>query len=175
MLVLPLLYYYHGQQIAGFFSVSLHVFILILLLLTMLAEWLRLQTGFVFFGQRKHEARRISSLSWGVLGIVIVLFLAPGREFGIPIIWSLALADPLLGEARRWLRSWLAALIGMVTVLLIWWLCAYWFGISLWWGVCLAPITVAVEWVNLKWIDDNILMLLAPLAVVLIVNGMLHS
>lgn len=174
MLVLPLLYYDHGQQIAGLFSVSPRVFLLILLVLMVLIESLRLQTGLVFFGQRKHEARRISSFGWGMLGIALVLFLAPGPAFGIPIIWSLALGDPFLGEARRWLPLWLAEVMGLLVVVLIWWFCAYWLGISMWWGVCLAPITVAVEWLNLKWVDDNVLMLLVPLAVVLIVGGALH-
>jgi len=81
------------------------------------------------------------------------------------------LADPLLGEMRILIKSVLwVELLGLVFVLLIWWGCAYWFGISMWWGVLMAPITVGVEWLNLKWIDDNALMLLVPLAVVMMVN-----
>lgn len=172
MLAIPLVYYAFAANIAGFFALSTHSFLLILLALALLVELIRLRMGLIFFGQRKHEAKYISSFSWGLFGIVIVLLTSPSRAFSIPIIWCLALVDPLLGELRRirWPALWTES-IGLISLLAIWWLCgSYWLGISMWWGVLLAPITLAVEWLNLKWVDDNALMLLVPLGFVLAIE-----
>lgn len=174
MVSVPFLYYDAGDALAGMFGLTPPVLIGVFLLLTALIEALRLSTGIVLFGQRKHEARRISSFSWGALGIALVLWFAPSRAFASAIVWSLALGDPCLGEARRRLSTVWTIIFGLLTVLAVWWGCAYWFGISYWWGALMAPITVAAEWPRLRGVDDNLLMLTIPLTVVLVVQVALH-
>ena len=171
MLVIPLIYYPYGHAIAAFFHLTVVSFLLILLVVALFAEFLRISFGVVLFGQRGYESKQISAFAWGMFSIVIVLLISPGLKFSVPIIWSLSLADPLMGEMRRIVKSafWVE-FVGVNVVLAIWWGCAYWFSLSLWWGVLLAPLTVAAEWLDLKWIDDNALMLLVPLIVVMIVS-----
>ncbi|OGO95432.1 MAG: hypothetical protein A3F10_03080, partial [Coxiella sp. RIFCSPHIGHO2_12_FULL_42_15] len=172
MLLIPLVYYAYGESIAGFFSLSTHFFLLILLVVVMLVECLRLRLGLVIFGQRRHEARHISSFSWGMIGILLVLLISPSRSFSIPIIWCLALVDPLLGELRHLMKRVIEIeIIGVAASLAIWWICgSWWLGLSPWWGVFMAPLTIVAEWIQLKWIDDNALMLLIPLAVIKVVE-----
>lgn len=168
MLVIPLVYYAYDQQISQVFFVSTYGVLLILLAITLIVEAIRLRFKWVIFGQRFYEARYISAFTWGMVGILLVLLISPSRSFSIPIIWCLALVDPLLGELRSLMTRliWVEC-VGVLVALAIWWLCgSYWLGLSLWWGVFLAPITVAVESIKLKWIDDNALMLLVPLIVI---------
>lgn len=174
MVLIPFLYYDLGPEIAGWFQLTPASFIGVMLVLVALIETLRLSTGFVFFGQRKHEARRISSFSWAALGITLVLWLAPSRAFASAIIWSLALGDPCLGEMRRhWSAAW-ALVLGLLVILAVWWCCAYWFGIGYGWGLLMAPVSVAAEWQSWRRVDDNVLMLIIPLAVVLLIQFTLH-
>ena len=172
MAVVPLIYYAYRDRIPVFFHITPTVLLLVILAILILLEILRLSFGIIVFGQRDYEAKQISAFSWGAASLILVLLLAPGPQFGIPIIWSCSLGDPVLGELRQFKFStrW-AELIGLIFILIIWWVCAYWFGISWWWGVFLAPIIVAVEWLNLKWIDDNALMMLVPLFIILIVKA----
>lgn len=172
MAVIPFIYYPFGNQIGAFFHMSPYLFLLILLVLVVILETLRLSFRITIFGQRNYEARQISALAWGTASIILVLLFSPGPQYSIPLIWSFAFGDPLLGELRRTkIPTIWVELIVVIFILAIWWIAAYWFGISWWWGIFLAPITVAVEWLDLKWIDDNALILLVPLIIILIVKA----
>lgn len=167
--VIPLLYYSYKTALSAALHLDINIVLWTLLAVVILLEGIRLKLGWVVFGQREYEARQISAFAWGSVGIILVLLFSPGLEFSLPIIWSLAFADPILGESRRYIKqSWVVNIIGLVVLLIIWWGCAYWFSFSLWWGVILAPLTGAVESLRLKWIDDNALILLVPLFIVMI-------
>ncbi|WP_235379174.1 hypothetical protein [Candidatus Coxiella mudrowiae] len=58
--------------------------------------------------------------------------------------------------------------LGVVVVMLIWWLASSWFKIDWLLGLLMGPLVVMVEWRNFQWIDDNALMMLIPLLVILI-------
>jgi len=135
-------------------------------LLAVLEAW-RLCTGWIAFGQRSREARQISSFSWGLMSIFLVLLFAPGKAFAIPIIISCALGDPLLGELRRLriAKLWVA-LIGLVFIAGLWAVSTYYLGTPLWWAFVMGPFIVLCEWPNLSWIDDNAMMQLLPLLLV---------
>lgn len=102
---------------------------------------------------------------------------------GMPILWTLGIVDPLLGElkghgaiGRRVRRgrgftlpertclavavAWLIwALIGVVTGRAVWWIVAL-----------MGPIAVAAEYPKLVFIDDNAMMELVPLATALLLE-----
>ena len=142
----------------------------ILLFLVIFIEIIRLSLGIQLFGQRAHEAKRPSSFAWGAVSLFLVLLLTQAK-FAYPIIAACALGDPLIGELRRFhFPTWLTALIGILLIAVLWLFAAWWLGTSWWWAVIMAPLTVIVEWPNLKWIDDNAMMQLVPLMIVLLLD-----
>ena len=157
MAVVPWIYYHY--------AISATVLWVLLILLVVL-EGLRLTFGLQLFGQRVHEAKRISSFAWGGSALLLVLLLSPPM-FAYPIIVACALGDPLLGELRRLgLLTGLVVVCGLVVVAAIWLGATWWLATPWWWALIMAPLTVVAEWPNLKWIDDNAMMQLVPLIVV---------
>jgi hypothetical protein len=152
------------------FSVPRYIPWVVIAVVVVLEAW-RLSAGVLLFGQRANEVKRISAFAWGAVSLSIVL-LSTTSQFAYPIIASCALADPLIGEMRR--RRWSAYWVGWLGLLLlaiIWGVAVRYWELSWWWVVVMAPLTVAAEWPNWPWIDDNGLMQLVPLFVVLLVNG----
>ncbi len=167
MILVPFIYYYYGAFFTAYLKMSPQFLVIALLALTLFLEIIRLVTGLTVFGQRQHESKQVSSFTWAVISMALVLLFAPGREYAMPIIASCAIGDPVIGELRSAkVRTWLVVLAGLVVIGAIWYLSAYWYGITGWWAVVMAPLTVAAEWPQLKWIDDNALMQLIPLLLV---------
>jgi len=172
MVFVPFLYYFYGETIANSFAISLNSLVVITLIIILLLEGIRLIFNITLLGQRQHEAKQISSFAWGAMGLCMVLLFAPGKAYGIPIIACLALVDPLMGELRRLkIHRIIVALIGIVVAGLIWLLSAYLLGTPFWIVWVIAPLTIAAEWPNLKWIDDNATMQLIPLIIILLINS----
>jgi len=129
-------------------------------------EIIRLSLGVQLFGQRTHEAERISSFSWGAASLFLVLLLTQPM-FAYPIVAACAIGDPLMGELRRaHLPSWFVAAVGILLVAGLWLIAWWWLGTPWWWAIIMGPLAVASEWPNLKWIDDNATMQLVPLLLV---------
>ncbi|SPR00250.1 unnamed protein product (mitochondrion) [Plasmodiophora brassicae] len=156
-------------------------------------EAARIRQRFVCFGFRSYERTQISAQAWGTVGACLVLIAAPQMSggatgadravIGMPILWTLGIVDPLLGElkshgaiGRRVRRgrgftlpertclavavAWLIwALIGVVTGRAVWWIVAL-----------MGPIAVAAEYPKLVFIDDNAMMELVPLATALLLE-----
>jgi len=169
MCLVPLLYYPYHDIINEYLYMSSHVFLLLVMAVVLLLELLRLSRGWTTFGQHPHEAHHLSSFSWGVVGIVFVLIFAPGKQYGIPIIWACAFIDPLLGELRlaKVPTIWVTVL-GLIGVAIIWLIAFWWLGTPWWWVLVMPWITIAAEKPNFQWVDDNALMMLVPLALVLL-------
>lgn len=168
--IVPLIYYAYGRAIAGVFHLTPTVFLWCLIALIVILEGLRLRKGWLAYGQRQREAKQFSSFAWGAVSIFLVLLFAPGKAFAIPIIWSCAFGDPLLGELRR-LRMgtiWVVV-ISVLFIAGIWGLCTGWLGTPWWWALFMGPLTVLFEWPNIPWIDDNAMMQLLPLLLVRLV------
>ena len=132
-------------------------------------EALRIARGVTVFGMRAYEARQVSAVAWGGLSLGLVLLFAPplgvaGAALGAPIIVSLALVDPLMGELRRAGKSsvWVAG-VGLLGTAAVWLAAAHWLGGPAWLAALMAPLSVAAEWPRLRWIDDNATMTLVPL------------
>jgi hypothetical protein len=168
----PLLYYAYGATVGGWFHLTAKQILLVIIAISIIFEVLRLKFGWTVFGQRQHEAKRISAFAWGAVSVCLVLLLAPDKRFAIPIVWSCAIVDPILGELRRThLRPlWIAAL-GIVAVMLIWWLATWWWQTPWLLAWLMGPLIVWLEWPNFRWIDDNALMQLVPLLVIMLLYG----
>lgn len=174
MSFLPFLYFEFGEDVADMVSLTLEQVVSCVILIAIVGESLRLRMGWTIVGQRSYEAKQVSALAWGALGVGMVFLLTPDAAYAYPLILSLSLGDPLLGELRRkGVSTQNVILAGVLGIAIIWAGCAYlvetpWLLVPL-----MAPICVAAEWPRLRYIDDNATMLLIPLAVVLIFDPFL--
>ena len=174
MSFLPFLFFEFGEDVADMASLTLEQVVSCVILLAIFGEALRLRMGWTVVGQRSYEAKQVSALAWGALGVGMVFLLTPNPAYAYPLILSLSLGDPLLGELRRKGSSTQTVILaGVLGIAVIWAGCAYlvetpWLFVPL-----MAPICVAAEWPRLRYIDDNATMLLIPLAVVLIFDPFL--
>ena len=174
MSFLPFLYFEFGEDVADMVSLTLEQVVSCVILLAIFGEALRLRMGLTVVGQRSYEAKQVSALAWGALGVGMVFLLTPDPAYAYPLILSLSLGDPLLGELRRKGSSTQTVILaGVHGIAVIWAGCAYlvetpWLFVPL-----MAPICVAAEWPRLRYIDDNATMLLIPLALVLIFDPFL--
>ena len=174
MSFLPFLYFEFGEDVADMVSLTLEQVVSCVIQLAVFGEALRLRMGLTVVGQRSYEAKQVSALAWGALGVGMVFLLTPDPAYAYPLILSLSLGDPLLGELRRKGSSTQTVILaGVIGIAVIWAGCAYlvetpWLFVPL-----MAPICVAAEWPRLRYIDDNATMLLIPLALVLIFDPFL--
>jgi len=171
MAALPFVFFEYGATFAGAVDLSVEQLVSAVILVVLVAEGIRLKLSITVFGQRAYEAHQISALAWGALGVGFVFLLAPTEAYAWPLVVSLALGDPLMGELRRkGIGSKQVMAMATLTLLLIWlgaWLA---FGTPLWMAILLAPVCMISEWPRLRYIDDNATMILIPLALVLILE-----
>ena len=171
MSFLPFIYFAYGEDVANAVGVSLDRLVASIVLVALTGEGLRLRFGWTVFGQRDYEAHQISALAWGAFGVGMVFLLAPTEAYAWPLILSLSLGDPLMGELRRKDLEARQVMIASTFALLLVWLGAwYLFGTPLWMAVLLAPVCMIAEWPRLRYIDDNATMVLIPLALVIILE-----
>jgi len=175
MMIFPFLYYWHGTQIADTFSEILNItlsregFVTFILFFIVVAELIRLFFGITIFGQRTYEAKQFSALAWGGISICLCFLFAPlggykGSYIGLPIIFTISIVDPLLGESRKLMDSTkLIISIALVTSMIIWWLSSIFLETPLWLTLVMPPLAIAAEWPSVKYIDDNATMILVPL------------
>lgn len=170
MILIPIWYYQYNTAITTRYHLPHYTLLLLIACIVLIIEIVRLNMGWVFFGQRTLEKHVISSFAWGLISIVLVLLWAPEKAYAFPIIISCALGDPVIGELRQWYSNWKASFIGLILILLIWYCFYVWMGTP--WLLCLLMpwIIVIVEWPNFTWIDDNALMLLTPLFIILAIQ-----
>jgi len=170
MSLIPLIYFEYGEKIAD--SVNLEEVQIVsgLTLSLILIEALRLKIGFTIFGQRDYEANQVSALAWGGIAIGISFIVLPDNpEYLWPLILSLSLGDPFLGELRRkGLESKQVAIYGSIFIAVIWLISWNRLETPAILALLMGPITVASEWPRLRWIDDNATMLLIPLFTILL-------
>ena len=168
---LPFVYFAYGEQVAERLSLTLDQVVAGVLLLAIVGEGLRLRLGLTVFGQREYEAKQVSALAWGAIGVGFVFLLAPHEAYAWPLILSLSLGDPFMGELRRkGLDASKVMMYATGLLLVIWMACSMAFGTPIWMALLLAPVCMLAEWPRLTYIDDNATMLLIPLALVLLLE-----
>ena len=175
MMIFPIIYYWYGSDIADFLSeffdlvITREKIIVTLLILIVMAELGRLFFGLTIFGQRTYEEKQISALAWGGFSICLCFLFAPlggykGSYIGLPIIITISLVDPLLGELRKIMDSnILIILIALFVSILIWVSCSFVVDTPLWLTLIMPPLAIAAEWPSVKYVDDNATMILIPL------------
>lgn len=168
---LPFVYFNYGEHVADAVGMALDQVVAAVVLFALLAEGLRLKLGITVFGQRDYEANQVSAMAWGAVGVGFVFLLTPIEAYAYPLILSLALGDPFMGELRRKGRSSKEVMLWAAVMLWLVWLISWQqFGTPLWMAVLLAPVCMISEWPRLRYIDDNATMLLIPLALVLLLE-----
>ncbi|MDA8805305.1 hypothetical protein N9N59_01235 [Euryarchaeota archaeon] len=174
MSFLPLIYFEWGESVADSLDLTLPQFVSCVVFLLFAAEGTRLKFGLTIYGQREYEARQISALGWGAFGIGLVFLLAPTEEYIWPLILSLPLGDPFLGEMRRKGMTTRNVIVSSTLFLfLVWVACWHFVQTPLWLAFLFAPLCVASEWPRLRYIDDNATMVLIPLGMVLLLEPFL--
>lgn len=165
IILIPFIYYHFLMQLIS--PPLLRIALIMFLFLVIVFEFFRVRLGVVLFAQRLHEATHFSAFGWTVLSLGLVLLFSPSPAYSFAIIISCGLVDPLLGECRAWkIDTWKIVGAGMLVVLIVWLAIAHFYHIAYAWALLMAPVTIAVEWPSLKWIDDNALMMLVPLIIV---------
>lgn len=176
--IIPWVYYWHGEAIAGKVGSTAQHVAFIVLGIIIVAELVRLKIGFTIFGQRAYEAHQLSALFWGTVSVVLALAFSPlvgvmGAALGTPLVLGLAFGDPVMGEVRRAGKEpKFVAIGGLITVYVVWLLSWYYLNTPLLFALLIPPIQVASEWPRLRWIDDNGTMVLIPLLVILLLSAL---
>ena len=175
MIVFPFVYYWYGNQISEYLTtvfereISRESVVTFLLIFIVIVEFGRLFLGITIFGQRDYEKKQISALAWGGVSICICFLFAPLGGYkeayiGLPIIFTISIVDPLLGETRKILDSnKLIISIALIVSFLIWFSCSIFLETPLWFSLIMPPLAIIAEWPSLKYIDDNATMILLPL------------
>ena len=168
--LLPFVYYHFLALIPQHLVISGPQLISAIIMINILIEAIRLRFRVILPGHRDYERMQPSSLAWGLLSMCMVILVVPGGSaYAIPIILGYALVDPLLGECRfRKMSVTKVRIIGLIALSAIWLLSSYFIGTLWWFFLFMAPITLAAEHPNLKYVDDNAMMQLIPLAICLI-------
>ena len=166
---IPWLYFTHGETISDLISFDAIQLVSLVVLGLVIFEAVRLKIGFTVFGQRDYEAKQVSALAWGGVAIGIALLALREPDYAYPLIVSLALGDPILGELRR-KEFDIKVVIGVATLALlaVWISYAVLFETSLFIAILLPGVCVAAEWPRLRWIDDNATMIFIPLMLLLV-------
>lgn len=171
MILIPYVYFAHGESVAESVDLTLQQVVASVILIALAAEAIRLKLGITIFGQRDYEAKQISALAWGAIGVGLVLLLVPHKAYAWPIIASLALGDPFMGELRRkGFADRQVMVYATALILAIWLACSWQFETPLWVAIIAAPVCMISEWPRLRYIDDNATMVLIPLALILILE-----
>ena len=169
MSLIPLVYYEFGEKLADYLSIDTMQLVSAITILIVFSEAVRLKLGITIFGQRDYESRQVSALAWGGFAVGITFLTLPDSpELVWPLILSLSLGDPFLGELRRkGFDSRSVFIYGSIFLALVWVGCFVVVETPIWLAFVMAPMCVAAEWPRLRWIDDNATMLLIPLAAVI--------
>jgi len=176
--IIPWIYYWHGEAIAGIVGSTAQHVAFIVLGIIIVAELVRLKIGFTIFGQRAYEANQLSALFWGAVSVVVALSFSPlvgvmGAALGTPLVLGLAFGDPVMGEVRRAGKEpKFVAIGGLITVYAVWLISWNCLDTPLLFALLIPPIQVASEWPRLRWIDDNGTMVLIPFLVILLLSSL---
>lgn len=177
-IIIPIAYYYYNQLPASICILESLKIIVIILILAMVSESLRLKHSWLIVGQRGYEYEHVSGFTWSICCSFLVVMTLGNEALALAIIVSFALGDPLMGEMRRMgFRPWQVVIVVWVVITAIWQGCILYYQIPFWWLLLIMPpITVVAELPKLRWIDDNAVMQLVPLAVIklLFMMGVLY-
>ena len=143
---------------------------------TATVDAMRLRSSRKMPGIRDYEQNRIAGFLWFSSGATILLaaheYLGVGQAVVIATIIAAAYTDPLLGELKSRLSHQQTLASGIVIAFLIYisifGMASGFSGLVLGYALVAAVVIVAVEQPSIKWLDDDLLMQLAPVAILLL-------
>ncbi len=158
-----IIYWWFPERVAAI-DLSRQEIALIGLGLLGIFEAYRIHRGWIFFGLRDYEKKRVAGYFWGALGYVVALLFFE-QQFAMITILGTTLVDPILGEMRgsKWKRfapptgfgAWCAVAIACVLL------------VPLATPLVLIPlgaaIAVGAERLEVPYVDDNVVMNVVPL------------
>jgi hypothetical protein len=170
MSLIPFIFFEYSEPIADYFSITVLQVVSIITFAIVFGEGVRLKLGITIFGQRDYEAKQVSALAWGGFAIGLTFMtLSEYPELVWPLVLSLSLGDPFLGELRRkGMENQNVFIWGSIFIMLIWIATWYQLETPIWLAFVMGPLCVVAEWPRLRWIDDNATMLLIPLAAIIL-------
>lgn len=136
-------------------------------------EATRIALRIPIFGLRGYEAERVSAYAWGGLGLALAVLVFP-PAFVVACFVGMAWIDPLCAFARKRGVYPVAPLVAWIAIFVI---VAVALGRADGWPLVLvgAPVALAAEYPNLKHVDDDFLMFMAPLVAVTAVAWLLEN
>lgn len=147
---------------------SKEVGLLLALIATMVFELVRLLRGFRVPGLRPYESEQISAAAWAAIALTFSFLLFP-IELTAPVIFGMALVDPVISMVRRtkwypWLPyalhlAIMLAVLGLLVPLDARWVIA---------SAAASVAAIAAEGVKTSYVDDDSLMIVVPLLVLFI-------
>jgi hypothetical protein len=167
--IIPLIYYGVKDSISMLLHLSPSIWLTGILFLLLGLEAIRIKKRLLLYGQRTYERGTLSAMAWTGIGLILVLLLVPpyqGHEaaFALPIIWSLALGDPLIGECRQaHCATWFTICLTLSALTLIWLFAVHLFAIPYWLAVLMPCLAVFAEQIDIDQVDDNFTMVFVPL------------
>ncbi len=143
--------------------------LLIIICFALAVESFRLKTGKLFFGLREYEKKQVSAFAWFAIGMSIALLFFK-MQFVVPAVIGMALIDPLIGEIKQRKKS-LYPVLPFVVYWLIMFSCLFLLSdlilaIVILFTVIGTFFAIFAESWNIKFIDDDFLMLVVPLLVI---------
>ncbi len=162
--VVYLVYYLIPEELSpGFFKWH---GVLIIVFAALIAEMLRLRRAKLVFGMRYYEERRISAYAWFALGMGIALLIFE-MKYVVPVVIGMAVIDPLIGEVRRKKKrlypTFPSILYGAIMFLSLFILSGMAFIWLLFFTIIGTVSAISAEQWDLKYVDDDFLMLVIPL------------
>lgn len=147
---------------------------------TVVVEAVRLRSAREMPGMREYEQRRIAGFLWFTSGTTALLaaheFLGVGQAVVMATIIAAAYVDPLLGELKPRLPRQQALSGGVVAAFLIYivifGMAGVLSGAILGYALVAAIVMVSAELPSIKWLDDDLLMQLVPVAVLLLLAAL---
>lgn len=140
--------------------------VVVIVMGTLIVEGVRLKTKKIPFGMRGYEKKQISAFAWFALGMGIALLFFK-MQYVVPCVIGMAVIDPLIGESKRRkktlypvLPSLFYGLIMLVCLLLLSNLTLL---LILLFTVIGTIFAIFAENWDIKFIDDDFLMLILPL------------
>jgi hypothetical protein len=138
-------------------------------LIACVIEFARLKRKKIFPGMRSYEESRIAGYVYAVIGVAVVLSISP-NIVGVPCILGMAWCDPLAGELRHdRVNETRIASFTVISYALIAFISLITLGAAPFMMILLiavmTPLAVLSEQIDVKYLDDDLTMLVVPAAV----------
>lgn len=175
-LISPLFLMYYIVPQDTWIGISKVIVLLIVLLSFLIAETIRISFKISFSGLRDYEGGQITAYTWGGIGLTIALLFFH-QSLVVVSVCGMAWIDPLCAlSRRRRLYPYIPSIFYAVLAISIFWLMSSSNPIKI---LALAAVGstagILSEYPNLKYVDDDFLMIVFPLIAMAIADSLLQN